>query len=232
MQAMIQNDEEKKWMLPLSEYRNKYLDIKDDFRHRDFRRMDRSLVIHKEKLLHGPYKQTYREELLRRLLEAQNAVRQYGPDHVRGFELISLEELEEIRRIWVTVKHEVEDSLPRIYEEVMKKPYPKPDFDEGQTIRPEDVDVLRQVSAKSDDPDMLHFQLVRELLHIEQTFRTASRRTGIYEALEKALDVSGFESEAEALTFALERRRLLAGKDSDVEADDSLGLADAPEVLP
>ena len=38
MQAMIRNDQEKEWMLPLAELRNRYLDIKEDRKHRDFRR--------------------------------------------------------------------------------------------------------------------------------------------------------------------------------------------------
>lgn len=207
MQAMIKNDEEKQWMLPLSEFRNKYLDIKEDWGHRDFRRMDRSLVIHKDGLLHGPYKQRYREELLRRLLEAQELVGKTGPEHVRDLELISLEELEEIRRLWVKEKHEIEDSLPRIYVETTGRQYPKSDFDEGQTIRPEDVEVLKRVAASPDDTDELHFQLVRELLHIEQGYRTASRRAGIYEAFEKALESGAFYSEREAYDFALARDR-------------------------
>lgn len=212
MQAMIQNDDEKKWMLPLSKFRNKFLDVKNDWNHREFRRMDRSFKIFQrdgeDVLLHGPYKQRYREKLLRQLLIAQRAVRSSGPEHVKNFELISMEELQEIRRIWVQEKHEIEDRLPRIYERIMRKPYPIMELNEGQTIRPDDVRVLRSVAATPDDPDDLHFQLLRELLHIEQGYRTASRRVGIYEALEKALEGGAFDSEKEALEFALERKRL------------------------
>jgi DNA sulfur modification protein DndC len=82
------------------------------------------------------------------------------------------------------------------------------ELNEGQTIRPDDVRVLRSVAATPEDPDDLHFQLLRELLHIEQGYRTASRRVGIYEALEKALEGGAFDSEKEALEFALERKRL------------------------
>jgi len=45
MQAMIQNDEEKEWMLPLMKLRNEWLDIKTDRQHRDFRRMGGTLKI-------------------------------------------------------------------------------------------------------------------------------------------------------------------------------------------
>jgi DNA sulfur modification protein DndC len=218
MQAMIKNDEEKQWMLPLSEFRNKFLDVKEDWAHRDFRRMDRSLVIHKEGLLHGPYKQRYRKQLLLELLKAQRVVQETGPEHVSSLELISLDELEEIRRIWVKEKHEFEDCLPGIYEEALGKPYPKSEFDEGQVIAPEDVEMLRKVAASPEDPDELHFQLVRELLHIEQGYRTASRRAGIYDAFEKTLEGSAFDSEQEAYEFALERARLMKEAQGPVTA--------------
>jgi DNA sulfur modification protein DndC len=54
--------------------------------------------------------------------------------------------------------------------------------------------------------DRLQFQLLRELLHIEQGFRTASRRAGIYEALERALERGAFTNEDEALRFAMVRQ--------------------------
>jgi DNA sulfur modification protein DndC len=193
----------------LSEFRNVYLDVKEDRIHRDFRRMDRSLTLHNDRLVHGPYTQRYREEMLRQLLNAQQIVRQTGPEHAQDFEVISVEELDEIRRIWVVEKHEIEDAVPKIYAEVFQQPYPGGlDFDEGQTIRPEDVAVLRRVAANKDDPDELHFQLARELLHIEQSFRTASRRTGIYEALEKTLEGYAFDNEQEAYEFAVEKERM------------------------
>ena len=60
----------------------------------------------------GPYKQSFREFLLRRVLETQALVRRTGPDYVRDLSLIQLGELEEIRRIWVLEKHEIEDNPP------------------------------------------------------------------------------------------------------------------------
>jgi len=224
MHAMVQNDEEKKWMLPLLKFRNKFLDVKNDWEHRDFRRMDGSLKLFKrdgqDALVHGPYRQRYRERLLRRLLLVQKVIRAYGPEHVRDLQLISLEELQEIRRIWVHEKHEIEDRVPRIYERVMGEPYPNMAFDEGQTIAPDDVRVLRKIAASPQDPKDLHFRLVRELLHIEQGYKTASRRTGIYEALERALEIGAFDNEDEALAFALEKRRLYSRGDTADSAEE------------
>jgi len=132
MSAMIQNDEEKEWMLPLLDIRNA-LDVRDsegkrnDLELRDFRRMNGRLHLfhskaaedgeeQRESLVHGPYKQSAREDWLRRVLEAQVEVRGTGPEEVSEIELISVEEMIEIRRLWVTEKHEFEDRLPAIYE--------------------------------------------------------------------------------------------------------------------
>ena len=56
--------------------------------------------------IHGPYKQSAREDWLKRLLEAQAWIRENGPEYVRSLDLVTLAELEEIRRIWVVEKHE------------------------------------------------------------------------------------------------------------------------------
>ena len=107
MQAMIQNDEEKEWMLPLLELRNE-LDppktLEADRPLRDFRRMNGAVQLFYDRPIPGPYKQEAREHWLRRVLEAQQHLRENGPEEVRGIELITLKELEEIRRIWVVEK--------------------------------------------------------------------------------------------------------------------------------
>ncbi|MBG1252218.1 DNA phosphorothioation system sulfurtransferase DndC [Burkholderia pseudomallei] len=222
MQAMIKNDEEKRWMLPLSEFRNRFLDVKEDWGHRDFRRMDGRLTLMGKdetnlKLVHGPYRQRYRELLLRNLLEAQEKVRASGVAGTEGFTLIELEEIEEIRRIWVKEKHELEDSVPQIFEEATGCPYPCQDLDESRYFQSDDIALLRSVARSDDDPDDLHFELVRELLHVELKYRTASRRAGIYQKLDDALVDGAFANEGEAYEFAKARRKLM--KNAEVLAE-------------
>ena len=121
MTAMVQNDQEKEWMMPLLKLRNE-LDAHPDDHLRDFRRMSGLVQLMNrgegsgEKLIPGPYTQAVRENWLRKLLEAQSWIREHGPQDVRGITLISLDELQEIRRTWVVDKHEMEDSLPAIYQ--------------------------------------------------------------------------------------------------------------------
>lgn len=202
MAAMIQNDAEKEWMLPLLELRNE-LDVRCDRDQRDFRRKTGMLQIHNGRLVHGPYKQVAREKWLRRLLEVQRHVRDHGPPDVRDIQLITLPELSEIRRIWVIDKHELEDSLPRIYEEALGQPYPGPLIEESAVFGDEDMALLREACGG----DALCFQLTRELLSVERKHRTMARRAGLYDELEKTLRRNFYESEEDAEQLALKQQK-------------------------
>ncbi len=124
MAAMIQNDEEKSWMLPMLEFRN-YMagdgNWQKDRDRRDFRRRDGHLQYYNNRLVHGPYTKKTREDFLRRLLKLEQLVHEIGPDEIKNVPLITMEELKFIRHLWLDEFHEFDDSLPRIYEEVTGK---------------------------------------------------------------------------------------------------------------
>jgi DNA sulfur modification protein DndC len=222
MSAMIQNDEEKEWMFPLLELRNE-LDVSDDRHLRDFRRMNGSVQLFHDRPIPGPYTQEARERWLRRLLEAQSWIRENGPAYVRDLELVTLAELEEIRRLWVVEKHEFEDHLPRIYAAAMGEPYPGRPLDEHLPLGPQTVEVLREITGQ----DRVHFELVRELLDIEQRHRAQARRAGLFESLEKALRRGFYDDEADATARAHHRRAALTRPDTGTSAEpDPLDLAD------
>jgi DNA sulfur modification protein DndC len=220
MSAMIQNDDEKEWMLPLLQLRNE-LDVVDDRHLRDFRRMNGTVQLFHEQPIHGPYTQDSRERWLRALLEAQTWIRGNGPDHVRSIELITLEELEEIRRIWVVDKHEFEDRLPEIYQEATDDQYPGRALDEHLPLGSELVDILRNITGG----DRIHFEMVRELLDIEQRHRAQTRRSGLFDALEKALQRGFFDDADDATRHAL-RRQAARSRTDDAVIPDLLDMAD------
>lgn len=204
MQAMISNDQEKEWMLPLLELRNE-LDG-DDRALRDFRRMNGSVQLFKDRVIPGPYTQQARTSWLRKVLQAQVHIQKNGPPEVRSIELITLAELAEIRRQWVIEKHELEDSLPTIYSEVVGKPYPGGALDDNLVLGPGEMEVLREICGDDD----LHYQLTRELLDVERQHRSMMRRAGLFKALEQALRRGSHSSADEAEQRALERRDVLA----------------------
>ncbi|TDV36690.1 DNA phosphorothioation system sulfurtransferase DndC [Actinophytocola oryzae] len=204
MSAMIQNDEEKEWMRPLLDIRNE-LDKTNDRDRRDFRRMNGTVQLFNDKPIPGPYLQQWREAWLKKLLEAQTYIRQEGPSHVAQIELITLAELEEIRRIWVVEKHEFEDSLPGIYENAVGAPYPGSPMDDHLPLGTEEVRLLRDIVGEDGNP--LHFEMVRELLDIEQRHRAMSRRAGLFDALEDAMRKSFYDNEEDAVGRALTRKQ-------------------------
>lgn len=208
MQAMIRNDEEKEWMLPLLELRNRLDPPKTpegDRPLRDFRRMNGTVQLFRDRPIPGPYTQEARESWLRQVLEAQQHVRARGPEAVRDIDLITREELETIRRIWVVEKHEIEDSLPRIYEEATEAPYPGRHLDDNAVLGGDEVALLQELCGD----DRLRFQLVRELLSIEKRHKSMLRRTGLFEAIEAAFHRSFYASEGDAVERARQRRDAL-----------------------
>ena len=207
MTAMIQNDAEKEWMLPLLKLRNK-LDFRmmgegdeesSDRHLRDFRRMGGNIqIMESGRAIHGPYLQSAREDWLRELLSAQNWIRKNGPKDVEGIELITLDELQEIRRIWVVEKHEMEDSLPRIYREVIGETYPGPRLDDSMAIHAADLALLREECGD----DQLHFELTRELIGITRQSQQEQKRSGHFELMEKTFAKHYFESADDAISSA------------------------------
>ncbi len=227
MTAMIQNDQEKEWMLPLLELRNE-LDLKDDRPLRDFRRMDGRVQLFHDGSIPGPYTQDSREKWLRKLLAAQQWGREHGPEEVRDLELITLEELQEIRRIWLVDKHEIEDRLPLIYKEVTGEDFPgaKPQFVLNQDL----FDSLRDICGD----DTLHYQMIRELISIEKKFSSMTKRSGLLDELEKAIKRSFYEDRDDAIEYAREKHKqeqlVLGTSEEDPLNEFTETLIDEPKV--
>lgn len=208
MEAMILNDEEKEWMLPLLELRNSFdfrtMGERGDKDVRDFRRMSGKVQLYNGEPIHGPYTQAFREELLKKLLEAQIWIQKHGPESVRMLELISLEELKKIRDIWVEDKHEVEDSLPYIYEQIMGKPFPDEKRYNLSGLGYEEMKLLKDCCGE----DEIHYQLVRELLHVEKQHSLMTRRSGLFASIEKALEKGFYSDEDDAKQRATDKSEI------------------------
>jgi len=263
MSAMIQNDQEKEWMLPLLDLRNE-LDMRDqpsdaegeglrrDRARRDFRRINGRLHLYarddksaenskdsrrksrlreapNQALVHGPYIQSWREAFLRKVLGAQVHVRTQGGKDTASFELISLPELEEIRRIWVVEKHEIEDSLPRIYREVTGESYQGVPLDDQCPLDYKTMELLKEVCEGFDhdgEDVRMRYEMVREMLSVESRFRNQGRRAGLFKDLEDALGRHFYWNESDAAEWAkLELNAKLA------PAEASLAIRDLASVL-
>ena len=211
MEAMIQNDEEKEWLQPLLDIRDE-LDIENDRPKRDFRRIHGNVQLFERNVdgetsiepIPGPYTKQWREYWLRRVLEAQVQVRRTAPEEMQDITLITPEELSEIRRIWLENKHEFDDSLPRIYQEVTGEPFYDTRLGAGNSLLGSDEwNVLEEVCGD----DAMHLELMAKLLDTERQYYTKSRRVGIYDTLEKCFETSS-RSKDEAIENAHQKRDL------------------------
>src|SRR5262249_2678216 len=145
-------------------------------------RLNGRIQLFHDRTIPGPYTKEWRERWLRRVLEAQQSIRSEGPPEFRRLSLITLDELHEIRRIWLYEKDEFDDSLPRIFEETTGEVFPKQGQESGG-LRADDWSLLREVCG--DDPAFFDLQVA--LLGAERQFRGMSRRAGIFEELEEKL---------------------------------------------
>lgn len=197
--AMVHNDDEKAWMIPLLQFRDDFGDHEHDRLNRDFTLMSGKLKIYNNRLVHGPYKKEVREGWLRTLLEIETNIRQT----VKGFEnfkIITEEELLEIRRIWVEEKFELDDAVPRIYEEVKNKVLDtkKQNLDFGLV----EYDILKEICEEEFQEEELLFKMMSALIQIERKNSNTRRRVGLTEKLTKTIERFYYRNEEDALAFA------------------------------
>jgi DNA sulfur modification protein DndC len=221
MEAMIINDEDKEWMQPLLDIRNE-LDIKNDRDRRDFRRIFGKVQLFERNVdgeisvepIPGPYTKKWREHWLRRVLEAQTKIRQTAPEEFKEITLIQPEELSEIRRIWLEEKHEFDDSLPRIYQDVTGEAFKDLRRGIGSSLLGLDEwNTLEEICGE----DAMHLELMAKLLDTERQYHVKSYRTGIFQSLEKCFESSS-RSKDEAIENAHFKRDLKTAveeKDTD-----------------
>jgi DNA sulfur modification protein DndC len=220
MEAMIQNDVEKEWLQPLLDIRNE-LDIQDDRSKRDFRRIYGKVELFERNLngttsiepIPGPYTKYWREYWLTQVLQAQVEVRKNAPSEFQDINLITPEELSEIRRIWLEEKHEFDDSLPKIYQEITGEAFLDTRPGVGNRLLGSDEwDVLVEICEQ----DTMHLELMAKLLDTERQFFMKSHRVGIYKDLEKCFETNS-RSKEEAIDNAHFKRNLKnAAEDGDI----------------
>lgn len=171
MGAMIDNGEE--WMQPMLDLRDFLADTQDPERKsdvRDYKRRDGQIKVRKKQrsLIRGPYTFEFRQELLARLLRAQEQVREEGPHP--NLTLISDEELFEIRRLWRVELQDWQDRVPHIYRDVTGRDLPLP-MDDTVTFGLNEHAILAQVCAEEEVPVKLLMALIQSQ-HEQKTLQS------------------------------------------------------------
>lgn len=183
VQALIDNGET--WLEPLLEYRNMLAETQipeKKHQYRDYKRLNGKIKFKRDgsgELIRGPYKFEFCKYLLKRLLEVQRQVRISGHPEVN---LIKPEELHEIRRIWRYSRGDWEDSLPKIYREVMQEDLDWIGEDKG-IFTGEEAKLLECICKKHRIP----YRLIIKLLDVEHQVQGMSRRSSIYSRINQVL---------------------------------------------
>ena len=198
MEAMIDNGE--RWLQPMLDYRNELASTQDpdvkaqvrQLKHRN----GQVMVKRNGGYAPGPYKFEVRKKLLRRLLEVQKEVRASGPNPEEV--LISPDELYLIRKLWRTEAQDWEDSVPKIYREVMGQELEWV-ADEHPGFSSEDRSLLDTICDRHDVPSAM----VAKLLDIERQFQGLSRRSAVHQRIAKVIE-EDWRSEEEILAHESE----------------------------
>ena len=178
MEAMIDSGEE--WMIPLLEYRDWLASTQNPAvkpEQREYRGRDGRIKISETgKLRWRTYTLAFSRLMLRKLLEAQRDIQEDSPDT----QLLSLDELREIRRLWLTERQDWEDSLPEIYMDVTNQQL---DWEQNDTTMPGqlEADLLVELTMENDVP----MPLVQKLFDAEWQHQGMYRRAKIHNSIEK-----------------------------------------------
>ena len=218
MAAMIQNDEEKSWMLPLLEFRNDIAgDWQTDRDRRDFRRRDGHLTYHNGRLVHGPYNQETRLYFLRRLLQVEKLIHEIGPEEIKEVPLITEDELRLIRQIWLDEFHEFDDMLPVIYKEETGKEYNDGTISKNKYFGAEETKLLKDVSAELFKEQTLLPEMLRALLDTEAKAAATSNKRNVILNFEKEIKKAFYKDEDDAEAMAARRIQQLNDAINDTD---------------
>jgi len=227
MAAMIMNDSEKEWMMPLLAFRNYIGDAEQDRARRDFRRMAGQVHMYRGRLVPGPYLKSVREDWLRRLLVIQRDINENGPEEFRSLELITGEELNRIRQIWLDEKHEFDDSLPGIYKEVTGKEFHTTTWHGPTSFGREEWDLLAEVCNDLFPDEELLFETTAKIVDIERKAADLKKRRGIMNNVETQIRRGFLKDESDALRYAaakIQRKKDMgAAYDPKTEAESPQG---------
>lgn len=183
MEALVDKGEE--WLEPLLEFRDWLATTTDPTRKHEFRDVkgrDGRVKLKKGGggLAARTYKLQVSREMLARVLRTQQLVRRDGPDP--DTELISEDELHEIRRLWRTERQDWEDSVPMIFREVTGGDLDWP-LDDNGTFDTDQKSLLESMCGEHGVP----FELVAKLLEVERQSSGMARRGAVQKGLAAVL---------------------------------------------
>lgn len=181
MQSLVEDG--KSWLKPLLEIRD-YLHMTTDpgkkAEFREYKGRSGHVRFKNDgsgQIARGPYTLSFCRDLLKRLLEAQKIIEKECPG--TDFKIIRTEEIHLIRKTWMTERGDWEDSVPKIYREVMGKDLDWVQDDVGFFSGMENT-LLDEVCKDHEVPT----DLVVKLLDVERQIQGMTRRSSVYSRID------------------------------------------------
>jgi DNA sulfur modification protein DndC len=196
MEAMIDNGEE--WLQPMLDMRDWLTETQipeNKPKIRDHRRRNGRVEYFDaqgdQRIVWGPYKFEFRQEILRRLLRTQKEVRRTGPDP--KVNLILPDELHKIRQLWLHEEGDWEDCLPKLYQEEVGEAL---DWlvDDQAGVGGLEKRLLDEAAREVGLPE----GMMQQLFDVERSHQSMTRRFGIYDKIDAVLS-KNWESLEDAL---------------------------------
>jgi len=188
MEAMIDNGED--WMQPMLDFRDWLVTTQEPenkYKIREHRRRTGRVQFSEpdpdtgeKKIIWGPYTFAFRKQILEKLLEAEDEVRENGPDP--DVLLIQPHELHQIRQLWIHEEGDWEDSLPQIYNQIRGEDleWIKDDL---SGLGGEEKSILNGVCQEHDLPP----GMLIELIDLEKKLQGLARRSKVYDGIDSIL---------------------------------------------
>ena len=138
-------------LIPLRDFRNWLVELRSDVNARDYRRRNGTVYLMSNgEFGRGPFTMETRKEILRRLLKLEMET---------GFELITIQELKMIDKMWEDEGDLSRRALVDIYYDVKKERLPWDDYKKAK-YDSETLDVIKQLCDKHEVP----FDLMSKLM--------------------------------------------------------------------
>lgn len=196
MEAMVDKGDE--WLEPMLDLRDMLADTQDPARKAEVRDHVRrnghvtpkTFGSADDPIVRGPYRLEFCQQVLAKLLQAQEEARRLAPAG-QIVELITEAELHEIRRIWRYERNDWADSLPTIYEEVTGRSL-KWIHDDHAVFGLQEEALLQELCEEHEIP----VGLVKGLIGTERQYQGLKRRAAVSQRLDAVLGQE-WRSEAE-----------------------------------
>lgn len=189
MEAMVDNGDE--WLEPMLDLRDMLAATHDPKRKAEVRshvRKNGTVALktygdtEADPFMRGPYTLEFCQEVLRRLLQAERAAQAEAPAG-QIVDLISQEELREIRRIWRYERHDWQDMVPVIYKEETGYTLELPEDDQA-SVGMDDEALLGELASAHELP----LGMIKRLIDTERDLQGLQRRSRIMDQLEAVLN--------------------------------------------